>query len=426
MNRAGIRLRVPEADLVIENVAEIATPAGRGPLAGSDQGHVETIEDGAIAVRDGRIVAIGADEAVAERSAATRIDGTGGTLVPGFVDAHTHLVFAGERAHEMVMKLDGASYEEILAAGGGIHSTVEATRRASDDALVSLALDRLDRCLAEGTTTLEAKSGYALTPDGEARLLRLLGEVDEAHPIDLVRTLLGAHALPRGVEDRAAYVDAVADELTPRVADEGLASFCDAFVDEGAFTVDEGRRLLEAGREAGLDVRVHADELACTRATRLGLELEAASIDHVNRVHDDDVAAWGKQVGDGRSSVATLCPVTPFTTTSVPYAPARDVIEAGIPLALGSDLNPNAYSEGMWFTLALAVHGMRMQPTEALVAATANSAHSLGLDDRGRLAEGLAADAVLLDVPSHEHIGYRMGPAPVRCVVKDGQVVHGG
>jgi imidazolonepropionase len=411
---------VPEADVLVTGASEVATPAGEDPLAGEDQRRLRVIEDGVVAVRDGRVAAVGPADELASWSAETVVDADGGTVVPGFVDAHTHPVFAGHRAHELARKLEGASYEAILEAGGGIHSTVRATRAASLDELVDLVLGRLDRALALGTTTLEAKTGYALTVEGELGLLEVLDRADREHAADVVATLLGAHAVPEEA-DRGAYVERVADELTARAAEAGVAAFCDAFVDEGAFTVDEGRRVLEAGAREGMGVRVHADELACTRATRLGLDLDAASIDHVNRVHEDDVAAWADRPAP---PAATLCPVTPFTTQGVPYAEARELVDAGVPVALGSDLNPNAYSEGMWFTLALAVHGMRMAPAEALVAATANSAASLGLDDRGRIAKGLVGDLVVLDVPGHEHVGYRMGGDPVRAVVKDGCVVR--
>jgi imidazolonepropionase len=275
--------------------------------------------------------------------------------------------------------------------------------------------------MALGTTTLEAKSGYALSTEGELELLRVLAELDERHPVDVVATLLGAHALPEDV-DRATFVDEVAGQLTPEAAKQGLAEFCDVFVDEGAFTVEEGRRLLEAGRQAGLEARVHADELARTGAARMGLELEAASLDHLNQITGEDVQALAQAAGDDWRGVATLCPVTPFTS-DVAYPPARELVEAGVPVALGSDLNPNAWSEGMWVTIALAVHELGLRPAEALTAATANAAASVNRYDRGRLEGGCKADAVLLDVPSHEHVGYRVNGAPVEAVWKDGEQV---
>lgn len=412
---------MPEADLIVEDLAELATPTGPGPHAGPKQGALRTVEDATVAFQDGHVAAVGTRGDLADWSAPEVVDGSGGTLVPGLVDAHTHPVFAGDRADELRMKLEGASYEEILEAGGGIHSTVEATRAASQDQLADLLTGRLDRLLALGTTTLEAKTGYALTVPGELELLDVLLDADEHHAVDLAVTLLGAHAVPQDA-GREAYLDDVCGKLTTAAAERG-AGFVDVFVDEGAFTVEEGRRVLEAGRDAGLDVRIHADELACTRATRLGVELGAASVDHVNQVHEDDVAAMADR--ERFPGVATLCPVTPFTS-SIRYAPARGLIHAGVPVALGSDLNPNAWSEGMLFAIALAVHGMRMRPAEALVAATANSAYSLGMEDRGHLTEGALGDAVLLDFPSHEHLGYRMGGDPVRAVVKEGQLVEGG
>lgn len=411
---------MPEADLLVTGLDEIATPTGEPPSTGDALGELRVIEDAAIAFREGRIHRLGPAAELADVDARERYETDGGTLVPGFVDAHTHLVWGGDRARELDMKLEGRSYEEILAAGGGIHDTVRSTRQADAETLLASARERLTRCLEQGTTTLEAKSGYALTTDGELELLRILAELDDAHPVDVVSTLLGAHALPEDA-DREAFVDEVAGQLTPQAAQQGLAEFCDVFVDEGAFTVEEGRRLLEAGRQAGLEVRVHADELARTGAARMGLELDAASLDHCNQVTSEDVEALAQATGDWRG-VVTLCPVTPFTS-DVAYPPARELVEAGVPIALGSDLNPNAWSEGMWFTLALAVHELGLRPAEALTAATANAAASVHRYDRGRLEEGCKADAVLLDAPSHRHLGYRVDGPPVEAVFKDGERV---
>ncbi len=408
------------ADLILTGAREVATPIGQPPFRGAAQDQVEILEDGAVAFLDGHVVAVAPSDRLETWEADRRVRCEGCTIVPGFVDAHTHLVWAGDRAGELVMKLEGKSYQEILAAGGGIHRTVDATRHATQDEIVDTARARLDACLALGTTTLEAKTGYALTFDGEMGLLGALERLDE-HPVDLVHTVMGAHALPEDV-DREAFVAMVCDELTPEAVEAGMARFTDVFVDEGAFTVEEGRRILEAGRKAGLERRVHADELARTGAFEVGLKLDALSIDHLNQLTTDDVARMGQAVEDGWSGVATLCPVTPFTS-DLPYPPAGPLIDTGVPVALGSDMNPNAWTEGMLFTLFLAVHGMQMTPSQALVAATVNSAWSLGLDDRGRLEEGLVGDAVVLDMPSHTWLGYRFGADPVRHVVKDGQLV---
>jgi imidazolonepropionase len=408
---------VSDVDLLVTGVDEVATPVGEPPFAGDEMRDLRVIEDGAVAFSDGEIARVGTADALADLEADRVVDHEGGLLVPGLVDAHTHLVFGGDRADELSLKLSGQSYEEIHEEGGGIHSTVQATREASREQLETQARERLDACLELGTTTLEAKSGYALTVDGELEMLEVARALDEEHAVDVVSTLLGAHAVPEG-EDRAKFVRRVCDELTPRVAEEGLAEFCDVFVDEGAFTVDEGRSVLEAGRARGLDVRIHADELACTRATRLGVQLGATSIDHLNKLHPEDLAAMSGEAFEG---VATLCPVTPFTSR-IAYAPARKLVNEGVPVALGSDLNPNAWCEGMPFAIALAVHGMRMHPSEALTAATANAACSLNRLDRGRLEEGCVGDAVVLDVPSVEQLGYRMGGRPATTVVKDGIV----
>ncbi|MDX1610817.1 MAG: imidazolonepropionase [Candidatus Thermoplasmatota archaeon] len=415
---------MPEADLLLTDAHQAATPVGGPVLAGDRQGQVETIPEATLAIKEGRIQAVGSREEMADWTATKTVDCTGATMVPGFVDAHTHLVWAGDRADELVLKLEGHSYQEILAQGGGIHSTVKATRNAPVGLLKRGCVQRLDRCLAAGTTTLEAKTGYALTHAGEIELLEVLASLEE-HPIDVVATLLAAHAVPRG-SDRVGFVEMIRERLTPEVAEKDLARFNDVFVDQGAFTVEEGRQILQSGLDHGLPARIHADELACTRAARLGLQVNARSIDHLNKVHPDDIDALARARLDGAwSGVATLCPVTPFTS-DLPYAPARDLIEAGVPVALGSDMNPNAWTEGMLFTIYLAVHAMRMTPAEALVAATVNSAWSLGLEDRGRLAPGQRADIAVLDMPRYEYLGYRFTGDPVRQVIKGGRVVHGG
>lgn len=409
---------MPEADLLLTNCAQVVTPVGAPPFRGARLGAVRVLPEGKVLFKGGKVAAVLTAQEMGDWSSVREVDCHGGTVLPGLVDAHTHPVWAGSRAEELLAKLEGRSYSEILAAGGGIHSTVRATRRAHLGDLVALTTKRLDGALAHGTTTLEGKTGYCLDVEGELKLLRVLARVDAAHPIDVVPTVLGAHAVPDDVP-RARFLEEVSDVLTPAAAKEGLARFTDAFVDEGALTTDEGRQVLEAGRDVGLGVRIHADELSCTRAARLGLDLGAASIDHLNRVHPEDLGGLGRE----GASAATLCPVTPFTS-SLPYAPARDLIEAGAAIALGSDMNPNAWSEGMLLTLALAIHRMRLTPAEALTAATANSAWSLNLEDRGRLEPGLAGDAVVLDAPRYEAIGTKVGGLRVRAVVKGGALVH--
>jgi imidazolonepropionase len=373
---------------------------------------------------DGAITWVGPNDEVEWAGADTVLDARGMCVVPGFVDPHTHLVWAGSREREFEMKLRGASYMEIMEAGGGIHSTVRATREATEEDLVIGALARLDNMLAAGTTTVEAKSGYGLSVEAEVKCLRAVREVDRRHPSTIVPTSMGAHAVPEEFKEAGpdAYVDHVIEEQLPAVMDDEdgpMALWCDAFVEEGVFTVEQGERLFEAARGRGLGIRMHADEFVDTDAAALAARVGAASADHLAAASDG-----GMEAMLAAGVTATLLPGTPFVLRSDTYPRARQMIDMGLPVALATDLNPNCMVDSMPFVMTLACLQMGMTPAEALTASTINAAHSLGLDDRvGSLMVGKRADLVVLDAPNYVHLAYNLNRDIVRTVVKDGQVI---
>jgi len=414
------------ADLLIHNLSEIATPRGTSSLAGADQGRVERLTGAEVLCRDRRIVFVGPPEERRRRfgdpPTASRLDARGGTLVPGFVDPHTHLPWAGSREEEFARRLAGATYQEIAAAGGGILATVTATRQAAQEELEAEVLGRLDRMLAHGTTTAEAKSGYGLALDPELRQLRAIRAASAAHPVDLVPTLLAAHEVPpEHRETRERYVDLVCEEIVPAAAEAGLARFCDVFCERGVFTVEESRRVLRAGAEHGLEPRLHADEFVDSGGAELAAELGARSADHLIAVSDRGIEALA-----ATGVTAVLLPGTSFFLMKHHYAPARRLVEAGVPVALATDCNPgSSHTESMPTVFTLAVFEAGLSIEEALTAATLNAACSLGLGaEIGSVEEGKRADLVLLDAPNLLHLAYHYGVNPVAAVVKDGEVVH--
>lgn len=413
-------------DLLIVGLAEVATPEGTEPQRGADQGKVRRLAGAEVLCRDGRIAFVGSPE---ERETlfgalpeAERLDGRGGTLVPGFVDPHTHLPWAGSRADEFSRRLSGATYQELAAAGGGIISTVTATRQASEEDLTGRVLMRLDRMLAHGTTTAEAKSGYGLTKDDELKQLRAIRSAGAAHPVDLVATLMAAHEVPlefRG--KRREYLDLVCAEIVPAVAEEGLARFCDVFCERGVFTAPESRRVLEAGVAHGLLPRLHADEFADSGGAFLAADLKALSADHLIAVSARGIDALARG-----GVTAVLLPGTSFFLMKHRWAPARALVTAGVPVALATDCNPgSSHTESMPMMVTLAVFELGLTIEESLTAATLNAACSLGLGaEIGSIEPGKRADLVLLDEPDLHHLAYHFGVNPVTAVVKNGRVAH--
>jgi len=400
------------ADLLITNIGQLVTnDPSRGGILG-------IVEHASVAVVDGSIAWLGSTaEVPSDYLDVPQHDAAGAAVVPGFVDAHTHIVFAGDRSGEFARRLAGETYEEILDAGGGILSTVTATRAASGGELFDGAAARASRMLASGTTTVEVKSGYGLDVNTEARILGVAARLDAELPIDVVPTFLGAHVVPAEYRDRRdEYVDLVCTWMLEAAAP--LATFCDVFCDEAAFTVDEARRILRAAAERGLGLRVHADQLGRIGAAALAAELAAASADHLDHATDEDFAALRES-----GTVAVLLPGVSFSMR-MPYPDGRRVWDSGVTVALATDCNPGtSWIETMPFVIALASLNMGLSPEEALWAATRGSALSLRLHDRGHLVAGAIGDLAMLDAPSYLHLPYRPDTDIVAAVVKRGVVV---
>ncbi len=411
------------ADLLVHGAAEIATPLGATPRTGRALGEIQVLRSAAIVVRGGRIADVGDEKLLRARwDARAELDARGGTIVPGFVDAHTHPVFAGTREDEFEMRTRGATYLEIAAQGGGILSSVRGVRAASQAELVERVLVRLDRFLEMGTTTIEAKSGYGLTVSDELKSLEVLAAAARRHPVSIVPTFLGAHDVPAEHRARpAAYVDLVVDAMLPRVAEQKLAAYCDVFVEGHTFGIEASRRILERARSLGLGLRLHADQLSLLGGAQLAADLGAASADHL-----EFVDAAGADALARAGVTAVLCPLVPLVLRVDREAPARRLIDAGVPVALSTDFNPGScYLQSMPQVLAWAALRYDMSAAETLTAATLNAACSLGRGASiGTIEPGKEADFVVLDQPNHVHLVYEMGRNPVRAVVKAGRVVH--
>ncbi len=410
-------------DLLIEKASELATPYGGSgkPLVGKQMQRLKVIRDAAVAIKAGRIVAVGKSSVLHSRfNAARAINAQGKTLVPGFVDAHTHLVFAGSREEEFELRLKGADYMEIHNKGGGILKTVRETRRASEAELIKNCRNTLDTMLQYGTTTVEAKSGYGLTVADEIKCLRAIQRVSKDHSVDVVSTFLGAHAIPPEYEKQPEdYVRLIMDKMMPSVARLKLAEFCDVFCEKGVFSVEQARRILDVGRKYGLKPKLHADELTPFGGAELAAEIEAISAEHLLFASDK-----GLRMMSERGVIAVLLPAASFALMINRYADARRMIEMGVPVALGTDFNPSCWVENMQLVIALACRQLKMTPAEALTAATINAAHALNrAHEVGSLEVGKKADVLILDVPNHNFLGYRFGVNLVSTVVKEGKLV---
>jgi len=415
-------------DLLITHASQLLTiPAhDQGPQRGDRLGDLAIIADGALAVSHGSIVDLGPTVDLAARhQAAQTIDASGRVVMPGFVDPHTHVVFAGDRANEFERRIAGATYLEIMQAGGGIMSTVRATRAASLDELIDQTRARLDRMLAHGTTTAEAKTGYGLETTAELKMLDASARLDAEHPIDLVPTFLGAHAIPLEYTGRAdEYTDLVVNEMLPAVASlvtHHSSFFIDVFCEDGAFTLDQSRRILLKAQALGFALKIHVDEFEPLGGTRLGVELGAISVDHVVTTPQDEIELLGKS-----STIAVSLPGTPFGLAQRDYTPAQAILAAGGALALATDLNPGTtWNESMQMIVALACRYLKLTQAQALAAATINAAYAIGRGGSiGSLEIGKQADVLIMDVSDYRSIGYRYGTNLVRSVIKRGQIVY--
>lgn len=417
-------------DLIIRNIGQLITmDETDGPRRGAAMRELGLVEGGAVASAAGRVLAAGPESdvmaSVETGPGTTVVDADGGVVTPGLVDPHTHAVFAATRESEFAMRVEGATYEEIAEAGGGIRSSVRSLRDASPELLRENGRATLDRMLEYGTTTAEVKSGYGLSLESELKMLRVTSELEDTHVVDVVPTFLGAHEFPdEWRDDREGYVEHLIDDMMPAVAAEKLARFCDVFCEEGVFTVEQSRRVLTAARAHGMEPKLHADELHAAGGGELAAELKAASADHLVCVSDDGIAALAAS-----GVVAVLLPGTTLSLGRTGFAPARKMIEAGVPVALATDCNPgSSMTESMQIILALASMMLRMTPEEALVAATVNAAAALRAGDvLGSLTPGRQCDVVIWEVDDYRAIPYHYGVNLVAAVVKRGSVVvsHG-
>jgi imidazolonepropionase len=414
----------PEADLLVENAVQLVTliPPSRPVNAEEKLG---LIPDGTLAAKDGRIVWVGpaaeAPKQVSLLPGGKEMDASGKVVLPGFIDSHTHLIFSGTREKEFELRLQGASYQEIAAQGGGITSTVEKTRRATQEELVGIGKKNLDSMLSLGTTTVEAKTGYGLSTKDEIKMLEALRDLGREHPVEVVPTFLGAHEIPPEFAGKTEdYVRLVIDEMIPAVAEKKLALFCDVFCEKGVFSLEQSRRVLEAGKSYGLMPKLHADELTPLGGADLAAEIGAVSADHLLFISEKGMEAMAQ-----KGTVATLLPGTAFFLFLGRYAPARRMISKGVTVALASDFNPGScMTESLPLITTIACTQMRMTPAEAILGITLNAAKALRKEKEiGSLEPGRQADLVILDIPGYRHLSYHFGVNHVWKVIKKGRLV---
>jgi len=417
-------------DLIVSGISELVTLAGaQSPRRGSaEMNQLNIINDGAIAIKGDKIVALsGTGDIIAKYSAWKIIKAQGKTVTPGLIDAHTHPIFMGDRADEFEMKIKGATYMEIAAAGGGIKSTVRKVRQASKENLKKNAGQYLKRFLACGTTTLEAKSGYGLTLADEIKMLEAIKEINASVRVrpkigpTLIPTFLGAHEIPDEYKDNeSGYVDLIINQMLPAIAQKKLAQFCDVFCEKGVFEIDDSRRILKSALAHSFQIKLHADEFVTLGGAELGAELSAVSADHLMFASDKGLAQMKE-----KGVIAVLLPGTTFMLGLKTYAPARKMIEMGVPIALATDFNPGtSMTESLPIIMTIACAMMRMTPAEALTAVTINAAHAVKKADTiGSLEPGKKADLVIWDTPSYKHIAYHFGINLVEAVIKNGKRV---
>ena len=405
--------------LLVKNIGMLATPEGKDARRGADQGQIRLLPDAYVLMTDGRITEVGTGDKTVP--GAEVLDAGGALVTPGLVDAHTHLIFGGWRQNELGLKLHGASYLDILAGGGGILSTVRATREATEESLYQKAKEALDEMLTLGITSMEAKSGYGLDRETELKQLRVIRRLGKEHCMDVRSTFLGAHALPEDYkDDREGYIRFLCEEMIPEVAAEGLADYCDVFCEKGVFTAEESRVILEAGKKHGLIPKIHADEIEAIGGSELTADVKAISAEHLIVCQPSGI----KALAEG-GTIACLLPATSFYLGAT-YAPARDMIEAGVPVAAATDFNPGSCpSLNIQLVMNLACLKYRMTPEEMLTAVTLNAAAAIGLAEKvGSVEPGKQADLVLWNAPDLDYLGYRMGSNLVNTVIKNGNIAH--
>ncbi len=409
-----------EVDLIIKNASELLT---LNPSIKEESG-LGIIRKGTLALKGEKISWIGGNvdlpKEIVLNSGGQEIDATGKVVMPGLIDCHTHVVFGGSRENEFEQRIQGLNYLEIAARGGGILSTVEATRKASFEELFSLARKRLDRMLAKGVTTVEGKSGYGLSLEDEIKILKVMKALDKQHPVDLIPTFLGAHTIPREFRDnRRRYVDLVTEEMIPRVAGERLAEFCDVFCEERALNLEESRRVLETGKRYGLKLKIHADQLTPGGGAELAAEVGAVSADHLEFVSDVGIEQMARA-----GVVAVLLPGATFFLSMKKYPPAREMIEKGVAVSLATDLNPgSSMTESLPLMMTMGCTLYRMIPKDVIQATTIHAAKSVGREKEiGSLEVGKKADILILDIPNYKYLPYHFGVDHAECVIKAGRI----
>lgn len=422
-----------KADLAVIHASQLATPQGHHALSGQNIGKLKIIDDAAVASFQGKIVFVGNmkefKEAVSLTEDAEVMEARDQTVIPGFVDCHTHLPFSGDRSEEFLMRISGKTYEEIASSGGGIRTTVSKTRASSKEELIDLSLQRLDRMLMNGTTTCEAKSGYGLALEEEVRQLEAIQEASNRHPLDIVPTFLGAHTVPAEFsERREKYVSLIVDEMLPEISGRKLAEFCDVFCDEHGFTMEESRSILLKAKECQFQLKVHADQFSSYGAARMAAELGAVSADHLEHISGNDILFLSHH-----KIVGVMLPGSVYFLRKKDYAPAREMIRAGMALAISTDFNPgSSMTESMTQIMQLSVFMMDVTVDESITMATLNGAAALNKADRtGSLEVGKEADLLILDIPNRIHLIYHFGINHCSTVIKrgkicvrDGQIVY--
>ena len=420
-----------KADLLITNIGQLVTCASNEkPKRGAEMRDVGKIENGALAVVDGRFAAVGnSSDIAAEWTSEETIDADGRVVCPGFVDPHTHIVFAGDRLDEFELKIKGADYLEILAAGGGILSTVKATRDASFDELVDLGLKRLDKMLACGTTSAEIKTGYGLNVETELKMLRVIEEVDKQHPIDIVPTFLAAHALPQEFSNNTeGYVDLICRQMLQQAWSWFVQSafyrkaplFCDVYCEKGTFTAKQTKTILEIARSLGFKIKAHVDQFNNLGGSRIAIEAGATSIDHLDMISDDEVAMLAKS-----DTIGVVIPTENFNSAKAKFAPACELIDRGCAVAISTDYNPgSAPCPSQPMAMAIACRYQKLLPSEAMNAATINAAFAIGLGDRvGSIEVGKSADCLIANTRDYRELAYEFGDSNFSRVVKTGKVI---
>lgn len=405
--------------MLITNIGMLAAPKGFAAKSGKEQGEIEILKNAWVLLEDGMIAKVGTGKPESAEGAEI-IDAEGNLVTPGLVDAHTHLIFGGWRQNELGMKLHGASYLDIAAQGGGILSTLTATHAASEEELYDKAYEALDEMMQLGVTTAEAKSGYGLDTENELKLLRVIRALQEKHPMDVVSTFLGAHAIPKEYKsDKDEFVRILCEEMIPAVAEQELAKFCDVFCETGFFTAEDSRKILEVGKKYGMIPKIHADEIEPIGGSQLTCEVGAISAEHLIICPPEGIAAMAKG-----GTIACCLPATSFYLGAT-YAPARDMVNAGVPVAMASDFNPGSCPcLNLQLVINLGCLKYKLTPEEVLTAVTLNAAAAIDMADKvGSVEEGKQGDLVIWKAPDLDYICYRMGSNLVKTVIKKGTVI---